>query len=65
MSTIEKLYTLALGLVALYLILSNPKAVNQIMTAWASFNIGTFGVLQGRNVQGGSFNVSGTGKVGG
>jgi hypothetical protein len=59
LSTIEKLYTIALGLVALYLILSAPKAVNQILTSIGNFNIATFGVLQGRTVSGGSFSAGG------
>lgn len=60
MSTIEKLYTIALSLVALFLIISNPKAVNMIMKGWADFNIASFGVLQGREVSGGTFTAGRT-----
>jgi hypothetical protein len=57
MSTVERLYTIALSLVALYLVLSAPQAVNQILKSLAGFNIGTFGVLQGRTVSGGGFSA--------
>jgi hypothetical protein len=44
----EKFYATAFGLVALYLILTNASAVNQILKALGSFNVETFKVLQGR-----------------
>jgi hypothetical protein len=53
-SAVEKFYLTALGLVGLYLVLAKPQAVNQILQGIGSFNVSTFGVLQGRNVSGGS-----------
>lgn len=52
MNAVEKLYTIALSLVALYLVLSAPEAVNKILSSLGNFNAITFGVLQGRSVSG-------------
>jgi len=46
-------------LIALYLIVVNPNAVDQIIKASATFGVSSIGVLQGRTVQGAGVSVGG------
>jgi tetrahydromethanopterin S-methyltransferase subunit C len=57
MRTIEWVLGIMLGLVALYLVLVNPAAVNQILGSLGNLGAQTFGTLQGRNVQSGGVTV--------
>lgn len=57
MARIEAVLGIMLGLVALYLVLVNPQAVNQILGSLGSLGAQTFGTLQGRAVSGGGITV--------
>ena len=49
--TLDKFIGGALALIALYLFVANPNAVNQILNSLAQLSTGVFGTLQGRPVQ--------------
>lgn len=49
MSTIEKFFAGAFGLILVYLLVANWQGVNQILQGLANFNVKTFSTLQGRN----------------
>lgn len=49
-----------LALIALYLILEKAGGATSVLGSIASGSIGLVGVLQGRNVSGGGYSVSGT-----
>lgn len=57
MGTIEKVLAIMLGLIALYIIVVNPSAVDQILRSIGAVGSQTFGTLQGRNVSGGGISV--------
>lgn len=59
MKTIETVLGLMLGLVALYLVLVNPKAFDTIIRSIGAVGSQTFGTLQGRSVSGGGITVGG------
>lgn len=59
MAKIEWVLGIMLGLVALFLVLNNASNADTILKSLASAGAQTFGVLQGRNVSGGSISVSG------
>lgn len=48
MNTVEKFYTGAFALIALFLVASNAGSFNTILNGLASFNTSTFRTLQGR-----------------
>lgn len=49
MSTVEKVITIALSLVALFLVLNNAGKVSEIMTALGGFTTPTLRTLQGKD----------------
>ena len=52
MNRLEVILGTMLSLVALYLVLVNPQAVDQILRSLGGLGAATFGTLQGRSVSG-------------
>lgn len=50
LSTVEKVVGTALGLVALFLLLNNPKGVNELFGSIGKFSTASLGTLQGRTI---------------
>ena len=59
MRWLEATLGIMLGLVALYLVLVNPGAVDQIFRSLGNFGALTFGTLQGRDVSGSGIRIGG------
>jgi len=49
----------ALALIALYIVIVNPKAADDILRSLGAVGSQTFGTLQGRSVSGGGIAVGG------
>jgi hypothetical protein len=58
MRGLEATLGIMLGLVALFLVLNNADASNQILSGLSNLGMSTFGTLQGRKVTGGGVTVT-------